>query len=200
MQVIAYKYECIRKLFSCFFVYLNKEVNIMKKLLIIILAVFIMNSFTAYRIKNEKAVVDKKVNTLAKLNEVVVEPQCKPSMGFSFSIPENWEYEIITSDDIPTSKTSATLRPKNAGKDEVIIIEYVEGFAVCGTGLREDKINFNGYEAVKGFYDGNKLWSFISLRGDYRDCVIINSAPSWYDDYEDDINLILASVKFKHYE
>lgn len=37
------------------------------------------------------------------------------------------------------------------------------------------------------------------LDGEYTNCVIINNAP-WYDDYTNDIEKILSSVKFRHYE
>lgn len=155
---------------------------------------------------SEQAAVDERApegtsaTTPVNLTEVEVEPQCKPSVGFSFGLPEGWTYEIKYSDDEPTSCTSASLRPETAGIEGGIIIEYIKGFGVCGTGLREEQIDFNGYEAVKGFYDDNQLWSFIALKGDYRDCVIINSAENWYEDFEDEIGLILDSVQFKYFE
>lgn len=133
------------------------------------------------------------------LSNVEIEPQCKPSMGISFGLPKGWSYEVTHSDDIPTSCTAVNLRPETAGAEGVITIEYVEGFGVCGTGLEVKQIDFNGYEATQGFYDGNSLWSYIALKGDYKNCVIINSAE-WYEDYADTINKILSTIQFKYYE
>lgn len=199
----------------------------MKRTLIIILTLFIILSLAACGINDNvlvnktnfedgsgivtdddgQAIIDERalegttVTISVNLTEVVVEPQCKPSMGFTFSIPENWTYEITYSDDEPTSYISACLRPKTAGIEGAIVIEYVaKGFGVCGTGLSVEQIDFNGYEATKGYYDGNQLWSFVALKGDYRNCVIMNSAKNWYEDYEDEIDLILDSVQFKYFE
>jgi len=129
------------------------------------------------------------------MTEVVAEPPHKPAMGFSFSIPQGWTYDISYA----AGNITATLRPEGINEGE-IVVEYYKGFGVCGTGLVEEVIDFNGVKAYKGFYDGNKLWSFITLRDDYRDCVVLNQARDWYELYEEDINLILASIRFKYYE
>ena len=72
------------------------------------------------------------------------------------------------------------------------------GFGVCGTGLEQEEIVFNGHSAWKGTYDNSRYWSFIALQDDLRDCVVINSAAdTWYGDYEAIVNEILETVEFK---
>ncbi|GEM_PF-473367 len=135
-----------------------------------------------------------------KLTEVVVEPKSKPSIGFSFSLPEGWTYEVEYSDDESWKRISAYLKPEADGIEGDIAIEYMEFFGVCGTGLSIKEIDFNGYKAAMGYYDNSPIWSFIILKGDYDNCVIINSAHNWYKEYEDEIDIILSSVRFKYYE
>lgn len=125
-------------------------------------------------------------------------PQCFPSTGFSFELPAGWSYTSAQTEDEPTSSISAYLSPDNEAEG-TITIEYSKNFAVCGTGLVQKPIDFNGYSATQCYYDGSENWSFIMLDGEYTDCVIINNAP-WYDDYANDIEKILSSVKFRHYE
>lgn len=127
-----------------------------------------------------------------------VVPQCAPSTGFSFELPAGWSYTSAQTEDEPTSSISAYLSLDNEAEG-TITIEYSKNFAVCGTGLVQKPIDFNGYSATQCYYDGSENWSFIMLDGEYTDCVIINNAP-WYDDYANDIEKILSSVKFRHYE
>lgn len=127
-----------------------------------------------------------------------VVPQCAPSTGFSFELPAGWSYTSAQTEDEPTSSISAYLSPDNE-TEGTITIEYSKSFAVCGTGLVQNPIDFNGYSATQCYYDSSENWSFIMLDGEYTDCVIINNAP-WYDDYTNDIEKILSSVKFRHYE
>lgn len=108
------------------------------------------------------------------------------------------ETQNVQTEDEPTSSISAYLSPDNEAEG-TITIEYSKNFAVCGTGLVQKPIDFNGYSATQCYYDGSENWSFIMLDGEYTDCVIINNAP-WYDDYANDIEKILSSVKFRHYE
>ena len=112
-------------------------------------------------------------------------PQCFPSTGFSFELPAGWSYTSAQTEDEPTSGVSAYLSPDNEAEG-TITIEYSKNFAVCGTGLVQKPIDFNGYSATQCYYDGSENWSFIMLDGEYTDCVIINNAP-WYDDYANDI-------------
>lgn len=138
-----------------------------------------------------------------KLETVEIIPQCKPSMGFEFGLPEGWTYTVVHTDDIPTSSTSAYIIPKSMeglADGGVLTIEYLKyGFAVCGTGLTEKNIDFNGYSARQGFYDGNEQWSYISLNGEYDGCVV-HCSPTVATDYAEIIDAVLPTIKFKYYD
>ena len=130
---------------------------------------------------------------------IEVKPQCPPAYGITFRLPTDWVYEVIQSDDAPTSDLVVSIRPVFPGTEGVITLQHCDGFGVCGTGLVQKDIVFNGHEAWQGFYDGQSLWSFIALK-DPKDCVIVNSADNWYEEYEEEINQILATVEFVYYE
>ncbi|MBR0205916.1 MAG: hypothetical protein IJQ45_04125 [Clostridia bacterium] len=130
---------------------------------------------------------------------IEVKPQCPPAYGITFRLPTDWVYEVIQSDDAPTSDLVVSIRPVFPGTEGVITLQHCDGFGVCGTGLVQKDIVFNGHEAWQGFYDGQSLWSFIALK-DPKDCVIVNSADNWYEEYEEEINQILSTVEFVYYE
>ena len=130
---------------------------------------------------------------------VEVEPQCPPSYGVSFWLPKGWTYSGMQSDDEPTSDLVVSIRPDFPGTEGAITLQHCDGFGVCGTGLEQKDIVFNGHKAWQGFYDGNTLWSHIILK-DPKDCVIINNAENWYEEYEEEINQILSTVEFVYYE
>ena len=130
---------------------------------------------------------------------IEVKPQCTPSYGVTFRLPEDWTCEVIQSDDEPTSDLVVSIKPKHANAEGAISISHMTGFGVYGTGLVQKDIVFNGHAAWQGFYDGNALWSFIVLKNP-KDCVIVNSAENWYAEYEEEINQILSTVKFVYYE
>ena len=74
----------------------------------------------------------------------------------------------------------------------VLTVGYNPGFAVCGTGLEEKSVTVAGMEASAGYYDGNELWSFITLGNDY---VVINQAgDAWTREEQDEINAILGTI------
>lgn len=129
---------------------------------------------------------------------IEVQPACPPSYGVKFWLPTGWTYEVIQSDDAPTSDLAVSIHPASE-PDGAITLSYAKGFGVCGTGLEERETVFNGHPARQGFYDGKPLWDFIWLK-DPKDCVIINSAQLWYDAYEAEIDRILSSVDFIYLE
>ena len=136
------------------------------------------------------------------LETVEIVPQCKPSMGFEFGLPEDWTYTVVHTDDIPTSSTAAYIIPKSMeglADGGVLTIEYCkDGFPVCGTGLVQKHIDFNGCSAKQGFYDGNDHWSYISLDGEYDGCAV-HCSPTVAKDYAEEISAILSTIKFRQY-
>lgn len=129
---------------------------------------------------------------------VEVQPQCPPAWGVSFLLPADWSYEVIQTDDDPTSSVTVSIRPQGADMEGSISFQCSNGFfGVCGTGLEQKDIVFNGHEAWQGFYDGNSVWDFICLK-DLRGCAVTNTAQNWYDDFTDEIEQILSTVDFKY--
>ena len=129
---------------------------------------------------------------------VEIKPQCPPSYGVSFWLPAGWTYSGMQSDDEPTSDLVVSIRPDSPGTEGDISVRYSRGFGLCGTGLVQKDIEFNGHPAWQGFYDGNTVWSHIILK-DPKDCVIINDAQNWYEEYEEEIGRILSTVEFVWY-
>lgn len=131
---------------------------------------------------------------------IEIEPQCGPSFGFSFDLPDGWSYESVQTDDEATSCISVYIKP-NTELNGFITIEYSRGgIGVCGTNLNEESIVFNGYSAVKGTYGDSDNWNFIFLNDDYFGCAVFNNSGEWYDKYEEEIEYILSTVEFKLYE
>ncbi len=129
-----------------------------------------------------------------------VRPQCAPSFGIDFELPYDWSYETVQTDDEPTSCISVYLKP-NTEADGRIILEYTKGgIGFCGTGLHQENIDFNGYSAVKGAYDGSDKWDFILLNDEFEGCAVLNNANEWYDEYADEIEYILSTVEFRKFE
>lgn len=133
------------------------------------------------------------------LEFIEVRPPCPPAYGITFQLPKDWVYEFNCSDDAPTSDLVVSIRPEFPGTKGSITLQHCDGFGVCGTGLEQKDIEFNGHPAWQGFYDGNPMWSFICLK-DQKDCVIINSAENWYEKYEKEVDKILSTVEFVYYE
>ena len=117
-------------------------------------------------IRTQPEEMSREAETQNVQTEVV--PQCAPSTGFSFELPAGWSYTSTQTEDEPTSSISAYLSPDNEA-ESTITIEYSKNFAVCGTGLVQKPIDFNGYSATQCYYDGSENWSFIMLDGEYTE-------------------------------
>ena len=194
----------------------------MRRILIVLLCISMLGSFAGCRAKtsseidtgntiaqDETAITEEYIPIDATVSDVgsdkfegefiEIKPQCPPSYGISFWLPTGWTYSGIQSDDDPTSDLVVSIRPEVPGTEGAITLQHIKGFAVCGTGLEQKDIVFNGHPAWQGFYDGQSLWSHIILK-DPKDCVIINDAENWYEEYEEEINQILSTVEFVYYE
>ena len=194
----------------------------MRRILIVLLCISMLGSFAGCRAKtsseidtgntiaqDETAITEEYIPIDATVSDVgsdkfegefiEIKPQCPPSYGISFWLPTGWTYSGMQSDDDPTSDLVVSIRPEVPGTEGAITLQHIKGFAVCGTGLEQKDIVFNGHPAWQGFYDGQSLWSHIILK-DPKDCVIINDAENWYEEYEEEINQILSTVEFVYYE
>ena len=130
--------------------------------------------------------------------KVVIAPVEGAYCNISLQLPEDWGYSCSQTEDVPVSGISLGIYPKAEGDASgCIVIEYAEGFGVCGTGLESVPTTFNGHAASKGTYDGHPYWDFIALSEEYRGCSILNLAgETWFDQYEKELNEILATVEF----
>ena len=131
---------------------------------------------------------------------VKIVPPCRPSMGITLELPAGWSYELAQTCDEPTSSSSVYIKPDDSASEGRIAVEYVEGgIGVCGTGLEQKSIDFNGYKASQGTYSANDVWDFIMLEDEYFGCVILNDTEL-YKEYSETIDDILSTVRFEYCE
>ena len=86
-------------------------------------------------------------NNLFEGELIEVRPQCPPAYGVSFWLPAGWTYSGMQSDDDPTSDLVVSIRPEFPGTEGAITFQHCDGFGVCGTGLVQKDIEFNGHPA-----------------------------------------------------
>lgn len=147
---------------------------------------------------SESAAFEEVSDNDNQLVEIV--PPCKPSMGITLELPVGWSYEFAQTCDEPTSSSSVYIKPDDTSFEGQIVVEYVEGgIGVCGTGLEQKSIDFNGYKASQGTYSANDVWDFIMLEDEYFGCVILNDTEL-YKEYSETIDDILSTVRFEYYE
>ena len=101
--------------------------------------------------------------------------------NISLTIPYGWEYQTGAYEGNDEFLIGFWPAGRPEGK---IWVLYYDSFGVCGTGLEEEKIRLGNYEAWKGTYDNQKVWSFILLIGTPGKYVIENDgAGQWWDEY-----------------
>ena len=117
---------------------------------------------------------------------------CRGYANISLTVPNGWEYE--TEDGERNTDFCIAFWPSGRSEGK-IRVWYYDSFGVCGTGLASETIRLGNYEARKGTYDGNKIWSFISLIGTPGSYIIENdSAGQWWDEYGDEAMRILNTL------
>lgn len=147
---------------------------------------------------DETSALEEVADSDIRLVEIV--PPCRPSMGITLELPVGWSYELAQTCYEPTSSSSVYIKPDDSASEGRITVEYVEGgIGVCGTGLEQKSIDFNGYKASQGTYSANDVWDFIMLEDEYFGCVILNDTEL-YKEYSETIDDILSTVRFEYYE
>ena len=155
-------------------------------------------SATESTVNDETSSIEEVADSDVQLLEIV--PPCRPSMGITLELPVGWSYELAQTCDEPTSSSSVYIKPDDSASEGRIAVEYVEGgIGVCGTGLEQKSIDFNGYKASQGTYSANDVWDFIMLEDEYFGCVILNDTEL-YKEYSETIDDILSTVRFEYYE
>lgn len=113
--------------------------------------------------------------------------------SISLRLPEGWEYETDMRTDSPDF--SITVYHGDC-PEENISIEFLDGFGVCGTGLRTEETEINGYKAHKGIYDGNPTFDYICFEDTPGNYVIFNNADGdWWSKYGDTAEEILSTLE-----
>ncbi len=110
--------------------------------------------------------------------------------NMSMRVVDGWKYEIIESDE-GTSPFGIKIYPEYKPDDNITVMYYPEGFAVCGTDLTEEDSTLYRLSAKKGYYGGSQIWSYIAA-GDYA--IWNNMSDGTFQLYRDDIELMIDSV------
>lgn len=115
-----------------------------------------------YEIKTDE---DNEMNYSKTIDGIMIE----------LNIPNEWNYEEIKESKDDNFKFALNFY-KSSKENNATLYFYNSMFAVCGTGLTEEKITLNnGKEANVGYYDGNKDWNFISFYELNRNIAFINN-------------------------
>ncbi|MBR4110133.1 MAG: hypothetical protein IKK43_00345 [Clostridia bacterium] len=77
----------------------------------------------------------------------------------NLTIPDDWEFEIITDFTNSMYRCGLKIYPKNS--ETYMNVYCANRFGVCGTGLKVEKINLdNGIEVEVGYYNDNENWEY----------------------------------------
>ncbi len=110
--------------------------------------------------------------------------------SMSIRVPEGWDYTVSEYTENCYS-FGITVFPEHKPDAKITLMYYPGMFAVCGTGLTEEKTTLSGFEANKGFYDGGQIWDFIAA----DEYALVNQMPTaTFLMYRDDIELMIGSV------
>lgn len=112
--------------------------------------------------------------------------------NMSLVLPNGWEYEI-TEYSPETGNFGIVFYPEGQQVGSLSLM-YYDRWALCGTGFEEKMGFIEKREVGIGTYSGEEYWNYIRFRYMPGDYVFFNTgADGWYDQYEDQINSILAS-------
>ena len=134
--------------------------------------------------------------TARDLSLIIIEPNVTPAYRIIFELPVGWTYEYQQNDDDNNPIMVVKVKPKTQSGG--IEIGYSKDCEMSEYDLSKSPISLNGAYAWKGIYGDEKLWSFITLRGEYEGCYIYNLAKPWYQEYKDDIGQLVSSIRFAY--
>lgn len=112
----------------------------------------------------------------------------------NLTIPDDWEFEIITDFTNSMYRCGLKIYPKNS--ENCMNVYCTNSFGVCGTGLKVEKINLNnGIEVEVGYYNNNENWEYAYFEDVEYKIAAWNSGL-----IGEDANIaleILKSIKYK---
>ena len=115
--------------------------------------------------------------------------------GVALDIPEGWEHELIE-DNSREQSFGIKFWPAGETEGKIYVSYQIDGFGVCGTGLKTEKITLGAYTGSQGTYDDHPVWDYIYLQNVCGDYVIHNeSADIWWEDHGEEAMEILKSLK-----
>lgn len=115
--------------------------------------------------------------------------------GVDLDIPEGWEHELIKDNGLERS-FGIKFWPAGETEGKIYVSYQIDGFGVCGTGLKTEEITLGAYTGSQGTYDDHPVWDYIYLRNVCGDYVIHNeSADIWWEDHGEEAMEILKSLK-----
>jgi hypothetical protein len=120
----------------------------------------------------------------------------------TLTVPEQWDYKTYAADEDGLSMGGdygIIIYPKDEEKNGGHIeIAYSSFFGVCGTGLETQELTLADDKAYAGYYDGSKIWNYVCFEGKNKGIVAHTYAvDEWWDDYKDDVMLILNTLNFE---
>ncbi|MBQ6453415.1 MAG: hypothetical protein IJJ14_03550 [Coriobacteriales bacterium] len=117
----------------------------------------------------------------------------------SFLLPPDWHCRVENVElyQDGSGPAQALISP-SANAEGFIIISVGNGpVGVCGTGLTQTQVTFNGHPASMGVFNEHPYWDFIYLTGDMEGCNITNACgETWWNEYQPEITAILDSIEF----
>ena len=151
-------------------------------------------------IEPEKGVAVEKTSEVVVLLDGI-DPSRKPTTvranknfaNISFTLFDGFEYAVCDENEGPDFWIEVWPSEKS---EEKMKISFNSSFAVCGTGLCQEKIKLAGYDAVKGTYAGDKLWQYIAFEGMPGSYVIESEhAYKWWDEFGESAWQMLGTLK-----
>ncbi len=119
-----------------------------------------------------------------------------PYGSLTITIPEGWSYKRCSVEDKKLFSADYGIQffPKETLKG-YIEVGYHSSFGVCGTGLETREKTLAGDRASVGYFDGNKIWDYVSFDGRNKGIVAMkNEVDGWNASYMEEAIEILDSV------
>jgi hypothetical protein len=122
-----------------------------------------------------------------------------PYGSVSLTIPYGWSYTICNVDDdnLLSAEYAIQFSPEKEANG-YIEVGYHTSFGVCGTGLEEEETTLAGYSARIGYYDGSKVWSFVTFGGAHEGIVALSiENEEWEQKEQDEVLSILDTLVYR---
>ena len=121
-----------------------------------------------------------------------------PYGKLSLMVPETWSYEIanVDGEKLLTGCYGIILKPNGIDNGQIEVV-CADNFAVCGTGLVNEKNTLAGSPVRVGTYDADAHWSFIVFEGENPQVVVNHTdCTSWSDSTWNEAWSILDTISF----